>query len=128
MRVNRRNQGNCLFLPPMILSYINWNPSPEIFTIPGVDWPVRWYGLLWACAFLLSLYFMNKIYKAEGRSDKELDSLTLYIILGTVIGARLGHCLFYGPLWGDDGYLSNPLNMLKIYEGGLASHGGAIGI
>jgi prolipoprotein diacylglyceryl transferase len=121
----------------MILHYIIWNPSPEIFTIPGIDWPVRWYGLMWALAFIASHFFMNRIFRTEGRTDKDLDTLTLYIILGTVIGARLGHCLFYGP-WFDEynaagqlvneGYLSHPLNMLKVYEGGLASHGGAIGI
>ena len=124
-------------LVPMILAFIHWDPSPEIFTIPGIDWPVRWYGLMWAFAFIASFYFMNKIFRAEGRTDKELDSLTLYIILGTVIGARLGHCLFYGPWWDEyndygqlmsEGYLSHPLNLLKVYEGGLASHGGAIGI
>lgn len=118
-------------------AYIHWNPSPEIFTIPGIDWPVRWYGLMWALAFIASHFFMNRIYKTEGRSEKALDTLTLYIILGTVLGARLGHCLFYGP-WFDEydangmlineGYLSHPLNILKVYEGGLASHGGAIGI
>ena len=120
----------------MILNYIHWNPAPEIFTIPGIDWPVRWYGLMWALAFIASHFFMNRVYKTELRTDKALDTLTLYIILGTVIGARLGHCLFYGP-WFDEtlpngaiieGYLSHPLNMLKVYEGGLASHGGAIGI
>ncbi|MBA2613581.1 MAG: prolipoprotein diacylglyceryl transferase [Bacteroidetes bacterium] len=120
----------------MILNYIKWDPSPEIFTIPGIDWPVRWYGLMWALAFITSHFFMNRIFKAEKRSDKALDTLTLYIILGTVLGARLGHCLFYGP-WFDEtlpngvlieGYLSHPLNILKVYEGGLASHGGAIGI
>ena len=120
-----------------MLQYITWDPSPEIFTIPGIDWPVRWYGLMWALAFIGSHLVMNRVYKAEGRTDKELDSLTLYIILGTIIGARLGHCLFYGP-WFDEydaygrvvneGYLSHPLNILKVYEGGLASHGGAIGI
>ncbi len=121
----------------MILDYILWNPSPEVFTIPVINLPVRWYGLMWALAFIASHFFMNRIYKAEGRTEKALDSLTLYIILGTVLGARFGHCLFYGP-WFDEfnnygqlineGYLSHPLNMLKVYEGGLASHGGAIGI
>lgn len=121
----------------MILNYIEWNPAPEIFTIPGIDWPVRWYGLMWALAFIASHFIMNRIFKKEGRSEKDLDTLTLYIILGTVLGARFGHCLFYGP-WFDEydnfgnlineGYLSHPLNMLKVYEGGLASHGGAIGI
>jgi phosphatidylglycerol---prolipoprotein diacylglyceryl transferase len=116
--------------------FIEWDPRPEIFTIPGIDWPVRWYGLMWALAFISSHFIMNRVYKAEGRTDKQLDTLTLYIIIGTILGARLGHCLFYGP-WFDEtlengavieGYLSHPLNMLKVYEGGLASHGGAIGI
>jgi len=120
----------------MFLQYINWNPDPDIFTIPGINWPVRWYGLMWALAFIGSHFIMNRIYKAEGRTDKELDTLTIYIIIGTVVGARLGHCLFYGPLFDytdqygqpHEGYLSHPLNILKVYEGGLASHGGAIGI
>lgn len=120
-----------------MLQYITWNPSPEIFTIPGIDWPVRWYGLMWALAFIGSHVVMNRVFRAEGRTDKQLDSLTLYIIVGTILGARLGHCFFYGP-WFDEydmfgrvvneGYLSHPLNILKVYEGGLASHGGAIGI
>jgi phosphatidylglycerol---prolipoprotein diacylglyceryl transferase len=121
----------------MFLNYITWDPSPEMFTIPGIDWPVRWYGLLWASALLAAHFVMNRIYKTEGRTNKQLDTLTLYVILGTILGARLGHCLFYGPLWDvydmqgnllEEGYLDHPLNMLKIYEGGLASHGGAIGI
>ncbi|MBS1651076.1 MAG: prolipoprotein diacylglyceryl transferase [Bacteroidetes bacterium] len=121
----------------MFQNFINWNPSPEIFTIPGINWPVRWYGLMWALAFIGSHFVMHRIYKTEGRSNAALDKLTLYIILGTIIGARLGHCLFYGP-WFDkadlngnlieEGYLSHPLNILKVYEGGLASHGGAFGI
>lgn len=121
----------------MFLDYIRWNPDPEIFTIPGIDWPVRWYGLLWATALLASHFLMNRIYMREGRSNQQLDRLTLYIIVGTILGARLGHCLFYGPLFDvydsvgylvEEGYLSHPLNILKIYEGGLASHGGALGI
>lgn len=117
--------------------FIQWDPKPEIFTIPGLDWPLRWYGLMWAFAFIASHFFMNRVYKTEGRTDKALDTLTLYIILGTILGARLGHCLFYGP-WFDEhdaageiivrGYLSHPLDILKVYEGGLASHGGAFGI
>lgn len=121
----------------MFSVFIEWNPSPEIFTIPGIDWPVRWYGLMWAFAFIGSHFVMNRIFKTEDRSEKQLDTLTLYIIIGTVAGARLGHCLFYGPLFDEvdsagmtiqEGYLSHPINILKVYEGGLASHGGAIGI
>jgi phosphatidylglycerol:prolipoprotein diacylglycerol transferase len=108
----------------MISIFINWNPSPDIFTIPGIDWPVRWYGLSWAMAFIGCHFFMNRIYKAEGRTEAQLDVLTLYIVLATVLGARLGHCLFYG--W--EYYSQHPLEILKVWEGGLASHGGGIGI
>jgi phosphatidylglycerol:prolipoprotein diacylglycerol transferase len=108
----------------MLSLFINWNPSPEIFTIPGIDWPVRWYGLSWAMAFIGCHFFMNRIYKAEGRTEKQLDTLTLYIVLATVLGARLGHCLFYDFPY----YSTHPLDILKVYEGGLASHGGGIGI
>jgi phosphatidylglycerol:prolipoprotein diacylglycerol transferase len=108
----------------MISLFINWNPSPDIFTIPGIDWPVRWYGLSWAMAFIGCHFFMNRIYKAEGRTEAQLDVLTLYIVVATVLGARLGHCLFYG--W--EYYSQHPLEILKVWEGGLASHGGGIGI
>lgn len=108
----------------MLSLFINWNANPEIFTIPGIDWPVRWYGLSWALAFIGSHFFMNRIYRTEGRTDKQLDTLTLYIVLATVLGARLGHCLFYDYAY----YSKHPLEILKVWEGGLASHGGAIGI
>ncbi|MCX7729191.1 MAG: prolipoprotein diacylglyceryl transferase [Bacteroidia bacterium] len=108
----------------MLSAYIYWNPSPEIFTIPLIDWPVRWYGFMWALGFILSHFVLSRVYKAEGKKLEDLDNLTLYIILGTIIGARLGHCLFYDAQY----YLTHPLDILKIYEGGLASHGGAIGI
>lgn len=108
----------------MISFFITWNPSPEMFTIPGIDWPVRWYGLSWALGFMGCHFVMNRIYRTEGRTEKQLDSLTLYIVIATILGARIGHCLFYD----FDYYSSHPLDILKIYEGGLASHGGAIGI
>ena len=104
--------------------FITWDPNPDIFTIPFINWPVRWYGLSWALAFIGCHFFMNRIFKAEGRTDKQLDTLTLYIVIATILGARVGHCLFYQPEY----YLANPLDILKVYEGGLASHGGAIGI
>ena len=106
------------------LLYIIWNADPEMFTIPGINWPVRWYGLLFATAFILSQIIMTAIFRAEKRSQKDLDTLTLYIILGTVLGARLGHMLFYD----FKTVIQHPLDVFKIWEGGLASHGGAIGI
>lgn len=106
------------------LLYIQWDINPDIFTIPFLDHPVRWYGFSWAVGFLVSQYLMTYIYKKEGRLEKEVDLMTLYIVLGTLLGARLGHVLFYDPVY----YFQHPLSILAIWEGGLASHGGGIGI
>ena len=106
----------------MILNYISWNPSPEIFKLGGFE--VRWYGLFFALAFYFGYIIINKFFKKEGIPNKLLDNLTVYMGVGTIVGARLGHCLFYEP----ERYLSNPIEILKIWEGGLASHGAAIGI
>ena len=106
----------------MIINSIVWNVSPEIFSIGG--FAIRWYGLLFALGFVLGYIIMGKIFKAENIPPKVLDTLTTYMVVGTVIGARLGHCLFYEPEY----YLSNPLLILKVWEGGLASHGAAVGI
>lgn len=112
-----------------MLNYIVWNVDPNIFSIPQ-DVPViggfsvRWYGLLFAASFAVGYLIMQRIFKNEGIGIKVLDELTTYMVIFTIIGARLGHCLFYEP----DYYLSNPIEILKIWEGGLASHGAAIGI
>ncbi len=105
----------------MLLS-ITWDVSPVMFSIFGRD--VRWYGLLWAVGLLLAVYIVQKIYKSEKISDAWFDSLFVYMMVGIIAGARLGHCLFYDPTH----YLSHPLEILKIWEGGLASHGGVLGI
>lgn len=101
---------------------IEWNVSPEIISIGPLS--IRWYGLLFALSFLIGFQIMISIFKREHKPEKDLNDLVWYMILGTVIGARLGHCLFYNPEY----YLSNPLEILKVYKGGLASHGAAIGI
>ncbi len=102
--------------------YIHWHPNPEIFNIGGFG--IRWYGLLFACAFLFGYLILQKIFQREKIPLKVLDRLSLYMLVGTVVGARLGHCLFYEP----DYYLANPWEILNIRQGGLASHGAAIGI
>jgi len=106
----------------MIISQITWNVSPEIFNLGPIS--VRWYGLLFAMAFVAGYLILTWIYKQEGRQKSEVEQLAIYVIFGTVIGARLGHCLFYNPEF----YLSNPLEIIKVWRGGLASHGAAIGI
>ena len=67
---------------------------------------------------------MRWIYKLDNRDPEEVERLTIYMVFSTIIGARLGHCLFYDPIY----YLSNPIKILYIWEGGLASHGAAIAI
>ncbi|HEC44644.1 MAG TPA: prolipoprotein diacylglyceryl transferase [Bacteroides sp.] len=106
----------------MIFGAINWDMNPEIFRIG--NFAVRWYGLLFASGFFFGYLIFMKFFKKEGLSVELLDKLTIYMALGTVIGARIGHCLFYEPEY----YLSNPIEILKIWRGGLASHGAAIGI
>jgi phosphatidylglycerol---prolipoprotein diacylglyceryl transferase len=106
----------------MILAFIEWSISPEIFHLGPIS--VRWYGFLFAMAFVAGYFIMTWVFKKEKRPQPDLEQLSVYMIFGTVIGARLGHCLFYNPVY----YLSNPIEILKVWEGGLASHGAAIGI
>ncbi len=106
----------------MILNYINWNVDPEIFRVGS--FAIRWYGLLFASSFFFGYFILLRIFKKERIPVSVLDILTTYMVIGTVIGARLGHCLFYEPAY----YLAHPLQILMVWEGGLASHGAAVGI
>ncbi len=106
----------------MHLLVIPWDVNPEIFRIGS--FAVRWYGLLFASSFLFGYYIMNRIFKNENLGEATLDRLTIYMAVGVIIGARLGHCLFYEPAY----YFSHPLEIIMIWHGGLASHGAAIGI
>lgn len=107
-----------------MLNYIVWDVDPDVFVIPILDHPVRWYGLSWAVGFLLGQQIMQYIYKKEGRPDKEVEILTIYMLVAAMIGARLGHVLFYDPIE----FAKQPLSVFKIWEGGLASHGAGIGV
>jgi prolipoprotein diacylglyceryl transferase len=110
-------------------SYIIWDTDPEIFK--GLVF-LRWYGCCWATGMILGYQVIQSIYKREGLSQPDLDKLTMYVVLGAIIGARLGHILFYDPVY----YLNNPIEILPIriaptfeFTGlaGLASHGGVSG-
>ncbi len=120
---------------------INWNSSPEIFNLFGLS--IRYYGLMFVAAFLLGIRIMKKIYKSESVSEDFVDSLFMYVVLATLIGARLGEVFFYS--W--DSFKDRPLEiflpiredvngtLFGFIEGwtftgytGLASHGAAIGI
>jgi len=101
---------------------IEWNVTPEIITLGPIV--LRWYSMMFLMAFLLGLFIMRWIYSKEGFKAERVDQLFMYMFFSTIIGARLGHCLFYDPVY----YLSNPLEILMVWHGGLASHGAAIGI
>lgn len=105
-----------------MLSYVTWNVDPELFTVFGRE--IRWYGMLWVIGLIVAVFIVQRIFDNEKHPERWFDSLFVYMMFGIILGARLGHCLFYEPVY----YLSNPLEILKIWEGGLASHGGVIGI
>jgi len=106
----------------MILNYVIWDVNPDILNLGPLT--IRWYGLLWALPFVIGYLVIGKMFKKENIKAELVDSLTMYVAIGAILGSRLGHCLFYEPEY----YLSNPIEILKVWNGGLASHGGGIGI
>lgn len=99
-----------------------WNVAPDIIELG--PFRLRWYGLFFALGFLLGYEILNRFYRHERRPVDNLSSLALYLMLGTIIGARLGHVLFYQP----DYYFTHPAEIVKVWHGGLASHGGFAGV
>jgi phosphatidylglycerol:prolipoprotein diacylglycerol transferase len=111
-----------------MISYIIWDVNPEIFTIPQLlgygPFPVRWYGLLFAAGFLIGQQIMIRVFKNEKKPLEDIDALTLYMVISTVVGARVGHFLFYEP----EVLFKNPLEVILPPYAGLASHGAVVGI
>ena len=105
-----------------LLSVIKWGPDPEIFSIGPIE--IRYYSILFVSGFIIGLWLFIKYFKRENLPVNILDSLLYTLLISGTLGARLGHCLFYQPEY----YLANPIEIFKIWEGGLASHGGALGI
>ncbi len=105
------------------MEHFIWNINPNILELGSLQ--LRWYGLFFVGSFFLGIIvILGWIYRREGKDPVVLDNLLLYIMAGAVIGARLVHCLFYEPEF----YLSHPLEILYVWKGGLASHGGLIGV
>ena len=114
-----------------MISYFLWTGSPEIFSFGAIA--LRWYGLLFALGFLISQQILYHIYKTEGKPQKDVDTLTVYMVVATILGARLGHVIFYQPeiIWENPMGVLLPIQLSPFrFTGfqGLASHGGAIGI
>jgi len=101
---------------------ITWDFDPEIFSIGNHG--VRWYGLMIALALFTGYLIFKRYLRGDKLTTEMVDSLLVYVAIAGIVGARLGHCLFYEPEY----YLKNPLEILKIWKGGLASHGWAIGL
>ncbi len=110
----------------MLFNIINWTADPVIFsfTVGGFQPEIRWYGLLFATGFILGQLILAKIWKIEGKNETDFEALCLSVIIATVVGARLGHVIFYDL----KDYLTDPISIFKVWEGGLASHGATIGI
>lgn len=114
-----------------LFSYILWNGSPEIFTAGSFE--LRWYGLFFALGFLISQQILYYMYRREGKPQSDVDTLTIYMVVATIIGARLGHVIFYQPelIWEEPLSIFLPFQFDPFrFTGlqGLASHGGAFGI
>lgn len=113
--------------------FIDWDVSPEI--IKGYKTP-NLYGLLFVSGLIIGFFVIKKMFKKENVEEAVLDKLVMYVVLATIVGARLGHVLFYGPYYDtkdhcnqlQHGYFEHPMDIFKVWEGGLASHGGAIAV
>lgn len=124
----------------MILDYITWNVDPVLIHW-GENGGIRWYGLLWAIGIYLAYLIQVKLYNNEKCPKEWTDNIFVWMTIGVIVGARLGHCFFYE--WHEtqdpiqifswtlnyrNPYIENPFRLLKVWEGGLSSHGGAFGL
>ena len=127
-----------------LLSYIVWNPDLEAFHLGPIS--VRWYGLMWLIGFVLGYFIVKRLYKEQKIKDELFDPLFIYCFFGILIGARLGHCIFYQPqdfltswqgiiemllpirLGNDGSWLGETFGFFLIGYAGLASHGGTLGL
>lgn len=125
------------------LLYITWDVNPVAFSIGSLS--VRWYGILWAIGIYLCFLVVDALFKKDKAPAFWSDKIFTYMVIGVIVGARVGHCWFYE--WHEasrlglepiqifgwtlnyrNPYIEHPLELIKIWQGGLASHGGAIGL
>ncbi len=104
------------------MSYFVWDVDPAIFHLGSLQ--LRYYGIFFVGSFFMALYVVKKIFIREKKPPQLLDNLVIYALIGTVIGARLMHCFAYEPSF----YLAHPMEIVKVWKGGLASHGGLLGV
>ncbi len=105
-----------------MLQYIIWNADPVAFDLFGRD--IRWYGVFFAVSFYLGYLLLERILQKKKMTSEQIGKLTFFLVIGCILGLRLGHCFFYEPGY----YLKHPLEIFQVWKGGLASHGAAVGI
>ncbi|OGN63427.1 MAG: prolipoprotein diacylglyceryl transferase [Chlamydiae bacterium RIFCSPHIGHO2_12_FULL_49_9] len=121
-----------------MIGVIYWDPRPEIFVLPIVNWPILWYGVFFTLGFALGFPIfvgvLSRFFKLMGSVPSDqirktavqiTDRLVVYMIVATVVGARVGHFLFYER---PASYFKDPWEIFRIWEGGLASHGAVVAI
>ena len=104
------------------MEHFIWNIDPTLLHLGPLE--LRWYGLFFVGSFFLGMLILTWVYKREAKDPAVLETLLIYLMIGAVIGSRLAHTLFYEPEF----YLSHPLEILYVWKGGLASHGGLLGV
>ncbi len=104
------------------MQYIVWDIDPAIFHLGPFQ--LRWYGLFFVGSFFVGMWLLRWIFVRENKPAELAENFLFYAIIGAVIGARLMHCFAYEPAY----FLSHPIEILKVWKGGLASHGGMIGV
>jgi prolipoprotein diacylglyceryl transferase len=104
-----------------IFAHIVWNGRPELLSLGPLT--IRWYGVLFALAFWAGYIIGRYQFRQEGKNTEHLDSLLVWTVVGTLLGARLAHVMFYEPAF----YIAHPEQILQVWRGGLASHGGFLG-
>jgi len=103
------------------LLYILWNPDPNVLSGPGYS--PKWYGIMWGLSLLSCFFLGSYVFRKSGKDPEKVTIIVQYVFVFGLIGARLAHVFIYGY----DYYMQHPLDIFKVWEGGLASHGGVVG-
>lgn len=118
------------------IAWLFWDPAKDAFEIPYFNIPIAWYGIFFASGFVIGYFMLQPMFaryllskdpqqeNTKFLSNVLVDKLTWYVVIGTIVGARIGHVIFYDLPY----YIQHPWEVLMIRQGGLASHGGTIGV
>jgi phosphatidylglycerol:prolipoprotein diacylglycerol transferase len=103
------------------LLYIVWDPNPDFITLGNFS--IKWYGIMWGASLFACFFLGRYVWRKAGKDEEKLTILIQYIFICGIIGARLAHIVFYNL----DYYMAHPADLIAVWKGGLASHGGVVG-